>query len=413
MKSNIKPNKPKIVLSIGMIVKNEGENLGKCLSALQPLRDAVPCELVITDTGSTDDTVEIAERYDARVLRFAWCDDFAEARNFGLRECTGEWFMFLDGDEVFGDLRSLISFFGNSKLRAKYDVASYIQRNFHSYGNPDDYSDLATPRIAKITRSLRFEAAVHEMLNARGLIYTSDSYVEHYGYVGAKNAEKEERNNVILRRILQNDPNNADALINYISPSVPDYKTYLTERATWFKKNGEYKEKLVILMAIASRFRLADSEFALFACKNFYDVCRERRPVYAEVVASEYVALKNLSRTDESVIVLAELMRLLRVIPDVVTVEDGTWGLVLITTPSVLDIFRKDYAEFIITGRCGYDDAFTRTLTPGERELLYDMYYGIADKTPWYRLFADKNGTLAEKQAYLQSREQAVSGAAG
>ena len=51
------------LLSIGMIVKNEERCLEKCLKALEPLRQAIPCELVIADTGSTDKTKEIAAKY--------------------------------------------------------------------------------------------------------------------------------------------------------------------------------------------------------------------------------------------------------------------------------------------------------------------------------------------------------------
>ena len=51
------------LLSIGMIVKNEERCLEKCLKALKPLREAIPCELVIADTGSTDKTREIAAKY--------------------------------------------------------------------------------------------------------------------------------------------------------------------------------------------------------------------------------------------------------------------------------------------------------------------------------------------------------------
>ena len=53
----------KPTLSIGMIVKNEIRSIEKCLQALQPLRDAFPCELVIADTGSDDGTREVAARY--------------------------------------------------------------------------------------------------------------------------------------------------------------------------------------------------------------------------------------------------------------------------------------------------------------------------------------------------------------
>ena len=69
------------LLSICMILKNEIRCIEKCLKALQPLRDAIPCELVIADTGSTDGTREVAERYADILFDFTWINDFAAARN--------------------------------------------------------------------------------------------------------------------------------------------------------------------------------------------------------------------------------------------------------------------------------------------------------------------------------------------
>ena len=42
------------LLSIGIIFKNEARCLERCLKSLQPLRDALPCELIMADTGATD-----------------------------------------------------------------------------------------------------------------------------------------------------------------------------------------------------------------------------------------------------------------------------------------------------------------------------------------------------------------------
>ncbi|GHU59266.1 hypothetical protein FACS1894133_5670 [Clostridia bacterium] len=409
MKSQFSTNKSGIVLSVSMIVKNEAENLDRCLTALKPLLDAVPSELLITDTGSTDGTVRIAERHGAKVMHFAWCDDFGAARNFGLDQCVGEWFMFLDGDEFFGDLTSLIEFFKNEKLRARYDVASYIQRNFHSFGDPNDYSDLATARIARMKPGVRFYAPVHEMLKATGRVYPTDSYVNHYGYIG-KLGEKQSRNNAILEKILEKDPNNVDALMNYISPDMPgDYKQFLTERINHFLKHGEYLEKVVILKTIACSFRLDDPEFALFACNKFLDVCRESRPVHTEVLAAKYIALKKLNRMDEAETVLAQFMRRLTTQKDAMLHEDATYGLTITTTPVFVQSFRKYYSELIALGKCDYDDMFMQTLTYDERGNLYKTYYDTIDKQVWYKLFANKNGGLIGRQAYLMSCADAVS----
>ena len=63
-----------------MIVKNEQPFLDGCLLSLQGLVD----EIVVIDTGSADASIDIARRHGARVLEYAWHDDFAAARNVGL-----------------------------------------------------------------------------------------------------------------------------------------------------------------------------------------------------------------------------------------------------------------------------------------------------------------------------------------
>ena len=73
-------------LSVVMIVKNEAECLGECLESVRGIAD----ELVIADTGSTDDTVSVAQRFGAVVFEIPWTDDFAEARNRGMARATGD-----------------------------------------------------------------------------------------------------------------------------------------------------------------------------------------------------------------------------------------------------------------------------------------------------------------------------------
>ena len=90
-----KPAAPPVLLSLAMIVKNEEAYLEEALRSAAPYVD----EMVVVDTGSTDRTVEIALSLGARVERFAWTDDFSEARNFSLRACRGQYVLVLDADE--------------------------------------------------------------------------------------------------------------------------------------------------------------------------------------------------------------------------------------------------------------------------------------------------------------------------
>lgn len=78
-----------------MIVKNEAEALPKCLASVQNLVD----EMIVLDTGSTDDTVKIAEGFGAIAHSFTWVNDFAAARNAALQHVTGDWVLVLDADE--------------------------------------------------------------------------------------------------------------------------------------------------------------------------------------------------------------------------------------------------------------------------------------------------------------------------
>ena len=82
-------------LSLALIVKNESRCLARCLRSVQ----GVVSEIVVVDTGSTDDTVRIARECQARTVDFAWGDDFAAARNFALAQTTGDWILVLDADE--------------------------------------------------------------------------------------------------------------------------------------------------------------------------------------------------------------------------------------------------------------------------------------------------------------------------
>ena len=153
----VQPDKSDIVLSIGMIVKNEEEMFPGCLEALKPLLEAVPSELVIVDTGSTDKTVEIAESYCAKVEYFEWINDYAAARNYGLKKCVGEWFMFVDADEHFTDVTELIEFFSNASKLKNYNSAFVNVRCFADKENKR-FSDVSLARIARMTPELCFIA---------------------------------------------------------------------------------------------------------------------------------------------------------------------------------------------------------------------------------------------------------------
>lgn len=83
-------------ISLCMIVKDEQKWLEQCIKSVQP----IVSEMIVVDTGSSDDTVKIAKRLGAQVFNIPWQDDFAAARNFSLQHAKSDWILVLDADEA-------------------------------------------------------------------------------------------------------------------------------------------------------------------------------------------------------------------------------------------------------------------------------------------------------------------------
>ena len=155
-----------IILSIGMIVKNEIRCLEKCLKALEPLRKAVPCELVIADTGSNDGTREIAARYADIFFDQPWENDFSAARNAVLDRCTGQWFFMVDADEYLDEnIDELVAFLRNSANK-KFDFCLVVNSSFTDRTlDKSTVTSFLAVRLARHRPGLRFVGKIHERFN--------------------------------------------------------------------------------------------------------------------------------------------------------------------------------------------------------------------------------------------------------
>lgn len=197
------------VLSISMLVSNNRrDTIERCMESLVPLREAVSSELIIVDTGCTDGSIEIAERYADKVVKFTWCNDFSAARNAGLCECTGEWFLYLDDDEWFEDVTELIEFFQGWE-RKHCDAVWYLQRNYDDFAGTG-YVDTYVGRVVRLTPETRFHGKIHEWLEPLPrMIKKTNVYVHHYGYVYKNEEDKQkhlQRNLTLEEEAVKENP---------------------------------------------------------------------------------------------------------------------------------------------------------------------------------------------------------------
>ena len=86
-------------LSICMIVKDEEKFIDKCLKSLKPLMDLNLAELIIVDTGSTDNTIQIAKKYTEKIYFKEWNNNFSESRNYSISFAKGEYIFIMDADQ--------------------------------------------------------------------------------------------------------------------------------------------------------------------------------------------------------------------------------------------------------------------------------------------------------------------------
>ena len=193
-------------LSLIMIVKNESKWLADCLASVRNIVD----EMVIADTGSTDDTIEIARSFDAQVFSIPWNDDFAEARNRGMSQAEGDWLLHMDADEVLDPdgarrIRRLVDADGNGADAIEVTLANYCNalRSWRWIPvQPDDpmargeagFLEAKLLRLFRNRRGFEYRESVHENITEsvreRGGVRRAEPIViHHYGMAGKKSSE--------------------------------------------------------------------------------------------------------------------------------------------------------------------------------------------------------------------------------
>jgi len=197
------------VLSLCMIVKNEQAVLDRCLTSA---RDAVD-EIVVVDTGSADDTVEIARDHGATVLRHDFADlDFAAARNRSLDAATGDFVLVLDADETLHeDSAGLIRL-----LAGENEPVGYVVNRHNRRDGERTTVDHAVRLFAR-RPGFRYRHRVHEtvdtaIIEAGGRLRRSLVVIEHHLAPAEREAEKNRLYTRLLERDLADDPDDVDRL---------------------------------------------------------------------------------------------------------------------------------------------------------------------------------------------------------
>lgn len=273
-------------LSLCMIVKNEAFFLRRCLEQAAPHVD----EIVVVDTGSSDDTRAIAGEFTEHVYDYTWQDDFAAARNFSLRQASGDWIIVLDADEVIAPedwtrIRALM---------ADPDRDAYLLIQYNYSRRPLDRNwvplDARTPysrdyvgyrpnpigRLFRNRDDIRYQGRVHEVIDRS---VAADRYVQvdipiHHHMDEDPSKMQVDRQLNYLRMIEQQLDGETDGrlwlaagtLCLYYTGDLPRGIRYLEKAAELGHKPDEARE-----YAAEAWYRLGELERAYTLYRSLYE----------------------------------------------------------------------------------------------------------------------------------------------
>lgn len=163
-------------ISVCMIVKNEEQDLARCLSCLSDIAD----EIIVVDTGSTDKTKEIAGEFTDKIYDFEWVSDFSKARNFAFSKATMDYIYSADADEYIDEENR------RSLLALKENILPEIEIVQMHYSEKGEISTVLNteselrPKLYKRLREFTWIDPVHETVRTLPVVFDSDIVIEHH-----------------------------------------------------------------------------------------------------------------------------------------------------------------------------------------------------------------------------------------
>ena len=162
-------------ISVCMIVKNEERVLARCLDSLQGLWE----ELIIVDTGSTDRTKEIAQRYTDQIYDFSWTGSFSDARNFSFSKATCDYIYAADADEELDEENRRRFLLLKEAMLPEIEIVQMQYGNQLSQNSIYNYDMEYRPKLYKRLREFIWQEPIHEAVRLSPVVYDSDIVIWH------------------------------------------------------------------------------------------------------------------------------------------------------------------------------------------------------------------------------------------
>lgn len=226
---SINENIGNTTLSVCIIAKNEEKTISKAIKSVKDFAD----EVILLDTGSTDKTIEIAQKENIKVFNYKWDNSFANARNEVLKYSNMDWVLMLDADEYINieprdSIKPLLENLNRNKVY-QVKIVNFLDKNIIS-----EKMEHYVPRLIPNHKGIKYIRDIHEypVYNNNSNVETDilhSFHINHSGYLKENVTEKDKikRNRDILEKSIEE---NKESLIDYF---------YLSEN---YKEENNYKK---------------------------------------------------------------------------------------------------------------------------------------------------------------------------
>ena len=276
-----------ITVSLCMIVKNEERILTRCLDTIADLVD----EVIIVDTGSTDNTRQIAGKYTDKIYDFEWIHDFSAARNFAFSKASCDYIYSADADEVLNEENRQKFMQLKQTLLPEIEIVQMYYGNQLSFGTIYNFDKEYRPKLFKRLRGFEWIEPIHETIRTTPVIFDSEIEITHL-----PEQNHAPRDLAAFQRILQQEGELSTRLHNlyakelFVSGTDEDFlaaEDFFTESALNAEHSLEQMKEAACVVARAARLRKDTAKFYKFAMKDVAsegcsEICCELGHYYQE-----------------------------------------------------------------------------------------------------------------------------------
>lgn len=273
-------------ISVCMIAKNEEKYIEECLKHLMPYQ----LEIIVADTGSTDRTKEIAQKYTDKVYDFTWVEDFSAARNFCAEKAANDWILVIDCDEYIEnlDLNRLSSYMKQPQNVGEICIRNMVHRN----NGETTYLDSWITRFYH-RKFYHFAYPVHENIvplkKLNRILFQAPVQAIHYGYhiEGDAMKEKQTRNLNLLYQALDGTQDDRKGYLCFQIGQSEQTLGNMDTAIEYYEKCLELEKDITLrymntcIIQLATAYASADKpQKAVELMENYKDTLKNARFVY-------------------------------------------------------------------------------------------------------------------------------------